>query len=251
MTSRPIWSPSPAGIPAPINLRLAFRLAAVRRRTTALYPSEMVALTPRQVLVTLRLPWFPSCRAQRPGVFHFAKVDSPRKRSSVLRSNCLWTGVTRGYGLEKPVWTDADLDRMGWHDCPVRAIRTINNFRISWDIFWALTRSWSGSSSASEPFKFHMPPTFVLGAAGLVRIDVHPGQTQSSLGETRREAEGPPQRGRPDSWRWSPGLTEGSIGFRSTGYRQYIRKMPIPTRHQRLTLEERGGIMFERAIQAQ
>jgi len=45
-------------------------------------------------------------------------------------------------------------------------------------------------------------------------------------------------------WAWKLDLNEGEITFRSYGFRQFVRKAPIHTESQSLSIEERGGLGF-------
>ncbi|WP_123805279.1 hypothetical protein [Neisseria chenwenguii] len=45
-------------------------------------------------------------------------------------------------------------------------------------------------------------------------------------------------------YQWHMGLSEGYISFKSSGFKQFIRKKPILTRRQFLSLAERNGISF-------
>jgi hypothetical protein len=45
-------------------------------------------------------------------------------------------------------------------------------------------------------------------------------------------------------WAWRLDLNEGEITFRAYGFKQFVRKAPIHTESQSLSIEERGGLEF-------
>lgn len=47
-------------------------------------------------------------------------------------------------------------------------------------------------------------------------------------------------------YEWQMGLQEGDIRFKSLGFEQIVRKSPVYTNGQVLSLEERGGISFSK-----
>ena len=47
-------------------------------------------------------------------------------------------------------------------------------------------------------------------------------------------------------WNWVIEANQGSISFRATGYKQYLRRAPIRLKEQGLEQSQRGGLSFER-----
>jgi hypothetical protein len=47
-------------------------------------------------------------------------------------------------------------------------------------------------------------------------------------------------------WLWTLDFHNGRVTFRSTGFTQSFRRPPVFNSSQSLTLEERGGLSFER-----
>ena len=151
------------------------------------------------------------------------------------------------------IWTDADFDRMGWHDARIHAMAWCQDEgELVFDIDYIL--EWIGSCGPDGAFEFWTAPaTLVFAFVTELRIDLRPWPTIDVL-DLQRSAE-PVEHGRLGSstettWRWTLTCHEGEIVLHSTGFTQYLRRGPIRNTTQSLSLSERGGLSFARETPA-
>ena len=151
--------------------------------------------------------------------------------------------------IEKWVWTEADFERMGWHDVAVYAFAyQAQNWEFLLDLDYIL--QWVDPLEGELGYQFTTAPaTLVFADVGSIRIDLEPLSGFEIENISRSD---PQTRALPDGtsskvhWLWTIDFQEGEITFRSTGYAQYIRRNPILSTRQSLTAAERGGLSFER-----
>jgi hypothetical protein len=149
-------------------------------------------------------------------------------------------------GLAKAVWTDADFDVMGWHDCKLYALALTqddeNDFagRLFLDIDYVVR--WAGGDAGSN-FTFWISPATLIfhGVTGL----------EGSISQGQRFRESfeidaivrEPIDGQPEYSRWSL-RSELEITFRAAGFRQIMRRAPMHVARQHLPMASRGGVSF-------
>jgi hypothetical protein len=148
------------------------------------------------------------------------------------------------HDLAKTTWTDSDFDVMGWHDSRLYGFTVLpESFEFVFDIDYIV--KWVKPEPADQYFSFWVAPaTLVFRDAQniVVAIEMGPLVELEILAITRT-----PIEGKPGDWRWLIDLTSGEIRFDSTGYSQYIRKLPVFSSSQCLDLEERGDLSYSRA----
>jgi hypothetical protein len=147
--------------------------------------------------------------------------------------------------LEKLIWTDNDFDNMGWHDATLWAISVVSeDFRLLLDIDYIF--EWVKPVPPSHYYNLFVSPC-TLVFEGVQDIDVSFGfdnMLQPSILDINREAlPHLPGSFLPD-WKWHIELNEGNIRFRSTSFKQFVRKQPLHSTSSALSLVERGGISF-------
>jgi hypothetical protein len=156
--------------------------------------------------------------------------------------------------VEKWIWSDADFEKMGWHDCQVHGIARyekvdrdeekgseghFSGVELLLDIDYIL--KWD----SSDPKAW----TFWVAPSTLVFENVTDFQMKWTGVElhwemdyiVRKKAQYPSGR---DCWKWEIYTT--GMEFLASGYKQYIRRNPVLTPFQYLTWEERGGISFSK-----
>jgi hypothetical protein len=148
--------------------------------------------------------------------------------------------------LEKTVWTEADFDRMGWHDASVHALAVLpDSFELVLDIDYIL--KWVDAVPPNPHFSFWVSPaTLVFHGVQDVETsisfqyielptiqDIHrPDPTSANRGDNPA--------------RWKIELHQGSISFRADGFKQFFRREPVHGDQQEIDLEQRGGLSFAR-----
>ena len=158
------------------------------------------------------------------------------------------------YKLQKPVWTEADFEQMGWHDVHVRAIAFHpESFELWLDIDYIF--SWVDPQGSDKHYSFWLAPaTLVFENVYDLKFDIesHDGDLELQ-GIERGEASTPRNAAtiaKQTEWRWLLDFNEGQIVFRSVGFSQFTRRSPVLVPVQQFTLEERGGISFDREYAA-
>jgi hypothetical protein len=153
------------------------------------------------------------------------------------------------YELEKPIWTDADFDRMGWHDCRIHAMAfnpAAREFLLDIDYIFA----WVQPPAGETYFKFWLAPaTLVFEDSSDMGIDV---STWSNL-EIDRVLRSDPQRS-PNgqtTFTYTIECQEGEIRIEASGYRMFVKQIPMLQRGQVLEIAKRGGYTFSRDLKPQ
>lgn len=154
------------------------------------------------------------------------------------------------FTLEKPVWTEADFEQMGWHDVRIHAVA----FRAELFEFWLdvdYIFSWVHPHGEETHYRFWVAPATLVftNVHGLnFSIESHDGSL-SLQGISRSEpcpARNAEYLTKQTESLWVLDCNEGEIAFRSVGFSQFTRHAPVLLLTHQLTLEERGGISFAR-----
>ncbi|MBD1935650.1 MULTISPECIES: hypothetical protein [Cyanophyceae] len=152
------------------------------------------------------------------------------------------------YILEKLIWSDADFEQMGWHDAYVHAIAAIpENFELLFDLDYIV--QWISPVTQDEYLTFLVAPaTLVFRNVWNIELHLESQSGEFSLQNIDRLDEQTTPNEKMTDWLWKLDGNEGSLSFRSTGYKQYFRRQPILTKFQQLKFEERDGICFSRTV---
>jgi hypothetical protein len=149
-----------------------------------------------------------------------------------------------------PIWTDADFDRLAFHDCTVHGFAADpETFRILLDLDYLL--EWLEPVPPDQYFTFRVSPaTLVFKSAVLERFEVGASQGRWSIDALNREdpkvLEAPDGR-QYTQWKYIVDGHAGDLIVRATGFRLSLRRheAPILSRSQSLTWAERGGCSFD------
>jgi len=151
---------------------------------------------------------------------------------------------------EDKVRTERDFDEMGWLDATFHGIAFFpEKYEIALDIDYIF--EWLNSEERKGYYDFRVAP------ATLVFENIH--NFVFDMGEAyrtlqikyieRTDPRKPPNAEyieKETEWKWTIEFEFGHISFYSVGFKQFIRKEPLLIRSQTLSLEDRGGINFER-----
>lgn len=151
------------------------------------------------------------------------------------------------YQLEKLIWTEADFEKMGWHDAKVYAIGfDSENYKIMFDIDYIY--AWVKPAPNTVYYSFWVSPcTLVFENIYESSIEIDPSHKIEILDIIREDVGTPPNSefiNKKKDWSWILECTAGHISFRSIGYTQYTRKKPQHSSSQSLSLGDRGGVGF-------
>lgn len=159
----------------------------------------------------------------------------------------------RTYTLDKALWTTADFELMGWHDSVIYGLSLISNFdtkesELMLDIDYIF--QWNNPEPPNTHYTFWVAPcTLVFKNVFNIQFGM---ETSSMLSPEMEIADinrlGEIDRGEvfPRATKWQVELQNGDLFFEADGFEQYVRRLPIYSEGQRLSLLERGGISFEK-----
>ena len=144
------------------------------------------------------------------------------------------------YELEKRIWTEADFNQMGWHDCNVYKIGLTDD--LEFDIDYIL--KWNKPEIEGLPFTFWIAPstlifknprnlTFELNIALGEPIQIDDIENESTS----------------EGLKWTIITHKGDIEFYCDGYIQYTRQEPFFEFGQAISYIERFGFHLDRTTQ--
>jgi len=157
--------------------------------------------------------------------------------------------VREPLALSQWTWTDADFERMGWHDARIHALAWCQESgELLLDLDYIV--EWPAQCGPDGDFEFWtVPATLVFEFVTELRVDLRPWPAFDVI-DLQRSAEpvehGPLGSSNEQTWLWTISCHEGAILLRGTGFRQYARRAPVLNTMQSLSLEERGGLSFAR-----
>ena len=157
--------------------------------------------------------------------------------------------MAAGYTFEKWTWTEQDLERMGWHDAQVHAFA----FRPeSWEFLLDLDYivDWVKPAAGESHYSFwSAPATLVFESVAGLKIELEPFpafELDSIERSDPQVLDGRENAPASVHWLWTLEFFHGRITFRATGFAQHFRRQPVFNTTQSLTLDERGGLSFDR-----
>lgn len=151
--------------------------------------------------------------------------------------------------LKKAVWTEADFEDMVWVDTIVRALAFFpDSYEFALDIDHTIR--WIAPQTGAVYYdRWTAPATLVFQNVHELSINADFVLSCALDDVERQEPRVPPNAdyiSNTIEWNWVLNFVAGEISFRSTGFSEYFRRQPVLK--NRLSLEERGGISFERAL---
>ena len=142
-------------------------------------------------------------------------------------------------------WTDADFDRISWHDNHVHGFRIEEGEHGTCTLFLDIDHIVEWLPPEDDRFSFMIAPA-TLAFTGVFGLKIHldwatigAGMTPFSLSQiTRTRLDYP-------GWSWAIEVNwpEGVISFEATGFTQVLRGAPIRSWGQCLTTAERGSVL--------
>lgn len=151
-----------------------------------------------------------------------------------------------GYNLDKWIWTTDDFEKMGWHDCKIHAVAFDEfNYKLLFDIDYIF--KWGGPEDDGY-YRFWISPVTLI-FENVYDIDINLGFGLGTIIEDL-ERINPSKPHNSDyikkdiEWEWIIETQNGRISFKSVGYTQYVRKVPVYKNVQEIGFEERRGYSF-------
>ena len=156
------------------------------------------------------------------------------------------TRSIKQYQLDKSMWTEDDFENMQWHDNPIHAITFSDNFEIIIDIDYIFEWILKGK----KYFFWISPCTFIFENVYDLTFDVGPISPGFTIDFITKENPQKPKNAeyvkRDTEYYWTIEMQEGTISFKSIGYKQFVRQKPRLLATQKLDTLQRGEISFER-----
>jgi hypothetical protein len=153
--------------------------------------------------------------------------------------------VSSGPAVAKAVWTDADFEQMGWHDCAVHALafETGSDYQLLLvDLDYIV--EWTAPTPPATTYGFWIcPATLVFDPAWDLTGDINLQGLGLELWLDALERSGPDQH---DMYEWTLAGQRFRLAVHAPGFTQYLRRPPVHSPQQRLSLHERGGLSFDR-----
>lgn len=141
------------------------------------------------------------------------------------------------YELEKSIWTEADFEKMGWHDCRIYKIRLTDDLEM--DIDYIL--KWNKPEIEGLPFTFWVAPaTLVFKEVKILTFEIDTAFSEAiEIEDIEREMTD-------TTTHWTILTHQGDFEFSSNGYLQFIRQAPIFQFGQTISFLERAGFSLDR-----
>jgi hypothetical protein len=160
--------------------------------------------------------------------------------------------LTTAFKAEKSLWTEEDFGQMCWHDNRLWSQAFyLDDYIYAIDIDYIV--KWVQPDSGENYFSFWVSPATMcfenaFDIDSQIRIA---GVYELEISELRQVALGLTPNRQFRQYRYEFALLHGgSISLHATGFKLYIRQPPRHTTAQWLSIEERGGISFDRAPHA-
>ncbi len=150
------------------------------------------------------------------------------------------------HGKDKLHWDDRDLSVMSFHDATLWSmVANTDAFEFLFDLDYLF--EWVSPGEGETHFKFWVAPvTLLFENVYDVKLRIDSSQGAIEIAGLHREAPGPTRNGAFTEYTYRFECQEGEISLRATGFQMFVRRSPELHRSQRLGLEERGGIGFQR-----
>lgn len=153
------------------------------------------------------------------------------------------------YKLNKWIWTEKDFDQMRWHDSLIYSMSFFSEkYEFSLDIDYIF--EWIHPKHGEKYFKFWIAPaTIVFENFYDLILDLETSSGLDIDAITRKNPQIPKNVKyikKDTEWTWEIECQQGSISFKSVGFKMYVNSAPILSSKQYLGLDVRGGINFTR-----
>lgn len=139
------------------------------------------------------------------------------------------------YELEKWNWTEQDFEQMGWHDCPIYAMKFDDQVVFDLDYIF----KWNQPEIEGMPFTFWISPaTLTFKEVTLFKADFEMDFVIGlEIADISKEA-------LDSTTQWNIDTQQGTIVIRATSFEQVIRRKPSLQFGQCIQAYERGDISF-------
>jgi hypothetical protein len=139
------------------------------------------------------------------------------------------------YELEKWNWTEQDFEQMGWHDCPIYAMKFDD--QVVFDIDYIF--KWNHPDIEGMPFTFWISPaTLIFKDVTFFKSEFEMDFVNGlEIADISKEATG-------DTTQWNIDTQQGILVIHAKSFEQVIRRKPTLQFGQCIQFYERGDISF-------
>lgn len=154
------------------------------------------------------------------------------------------------YCLEKPIWSDADFEIMGWHDTTIWSmLADTDNYEFLLDIDYIF--KWVDPNPGEIYFKFWVAQaTMIFENAHDIKIDIESSQGSIEIDSLLMENPTISPNGKFINKTYTFECQEGSVSLVATGFKMFVRAQPVLNQRQSFNLLQRGGVGFGRKLNA-
>ena len=148
--------------------------------------------------------------------------------------------MNAGAVVYKKEWSEADFDRMDWHDVHIHAMAAVSDrFELRLDIDYIF--EWLCFPSKSGPTTFRIAPaTLIFRNTGRFKARFDSQQGLATINEITRTTRERLPGGSVDTWDWKIKCHDGEISFEASGFRMVLRAPPLLVEVQYLNSQQRG-----------
>lgn len=144
---------------------------------------------------------------------------------------------------EKLIWTDSDFESMSWHDNSIHSIAFVAElfeFRIDLDYIF----KWVKLENEKYYSFWVSPSTLCFENASELVADFSIGNQyyEFEISEINRTYLGKSPNNEYNQWRFEIQTNSGSLTLEATGFKMFVRTLPVLINSQKLTLQQRGGL---------
>lgn len=146
--------------------------------------------------------------------------------------------------LEKEIWTDNDLLKMGWQDVQIWSTYA-DDLKEEYVLDLDYIFKWEEPNSNESNFSFWVSKATIV-FDGVNGVTVSLSSKEGAVEVIRLCRENMSQDSKLHEFVFE--CAQGKISIKSTGFKMYVRSKPVLISGQYFTYQERGGISFDRKM---
>ena len=152
------------------------------------------------------------------------------------------------YQLEKAIWGEGDFTEMGWHDVTVWSMLAApETYEFVFDLDYIF--KWLNPAEGETYFRFWVAPaTMVFENVNDVKINIESPQGSIEIFDLKCGDPISTPNGLCTQQTYRFECQEGEVSLQATGFKMYVRRPPVLISRQKLNINDRGGISFEREV---
>jgi hypothetical protein len=144
---------------------------------------------------------------------------------------------------EKLIWSDSDFEAMSWHDNSIHSfafVAELFEFRIDLDYIFKWVKL-----ESEKYYSFWVSPCtlcFENASELIANFSIGNQYYDLEIYEIKRSYIGKSENQKFDNWRFEIETNNGNLTVEATGFKMFVRAVPLLINGQKLTLQQRGGL---------